>query len=83
MCVAVPAKILSIQDSLARVELGGIERSASLQLTPEAKPGDYVLIHAGFAIQVLDEQEAKETLDLFQELAAMERDESAERGTSG
>lgn len=76
MCVAVPAKILSIQGSLARVELGGIERSASLQLTPEAKPGDYVLIHAGFAIQVLDEQEAKETLDLFQELAALENGES-------
>ncbi len=76
MCVAVPAKILSIQDSQARVELGGVERSASLQLTPEAKPGDYVLIHAGFAIQVLNEQEAQETLDLFQELAALESDES-------
>jgi hydrogenase expression/formation protein HypC len=83
MCVAVPAKILAIQDSLARVELGGVERSASLQLTPEAKPGDYVLIHAGFAIQVLDEQEAKETLDLFQELAALESGESRGKEPKG
>jgi len=59
---------------MARVEVGGIERSASLQLTPEAKPGDYVLIHAGFAIQVLDEQEAQETLKLFEELGAAGKD---------
>jgi hydrogenase expression/formation protein HypC len=74
MCVAIPARILSIDDFTARVEIGGIERSASLRLTPEAKPGDYVLIHAGFAIHVIDEQEALETLRLFEELAALEKD---------
>jgi hydrogenase expression/formation protein HypC len=74
MCVAIPTKIKSIQDSMARVEIGGVERSASLLLTPEAKPGDYVLIHAGFAIHVIDEQEAMETLKLFQEIEALEKD---------
>jgi hydrogenase expression/formation protein HypC len=72
MCVAIPARIKSVQGSLARVEIGGVERSASLQLTPEAKPGDYVLIHAGFAIHVIDEQEAMETLKLFEELEALQ-----------
>jgi hydrogenase expression/formation protein HypC len=74
MCIAIPARIKSIQDSMARVEIGGVERSASLLLTPEAKPGDYVLIHAGFAIHVIDEQEAMETLKLFQEIEALEKD---------
>lgn len=74
MCVAIPARIKSIQESTARVEIGGVERSASLLLTPEAKPGDYVLIHAGFAIHVIDEQEAMETLNLFQEIEALEKD---------
>jgi hydrogenase expression/formation protein HypC len=74
MCVAIPARIKSIQESTARVEIGGVERSASLLLTPEAKPGDYVLIHAGFAIHVIDEQEAMETLKLFQEIEALEKD---------
>jgi hydrogenase expression/formation protein HypC len=74
MCVAIPARIKSIQESTARVEIGGVERSASLLLTPEAKPGDYVLLHAGFAIHVIDEQEAMETLKLFQEIEALEKD---------
>jgi hydrogenase expression/formation protein HypC len=74
MCVAIPARIKSIQESMARVEIGGVERSASLLLTPEAKLGDYVLIHAGFAIHVIDEQEAMETLKLFQEIEALEKD---------
>jgi hydrogenase expression/formation protein HypC len=73
MCVAIPARIKSIEESLARVEIGGVERTASLRLTPEARPGDYVLIHAGFAIHVIDEQEAQETLRLFEELGALEK----------
>lgn len=80
MCVAIPARILSIADFTARVEIGGIERTASLRLTPEAKPGDYVLIHAGFAIHVIDEQEARETLKLFREIEALEEEKAeAER----
>lgn len=69
MCLAIPAKIISISDDIAEVELDGVIRKTSLMLTPEAKIGNYVLLHAGFAIQVLDEAEA---LDLLRDLEAME-----------
>ena len=59
MCLAFPAKIISIKDSLATVERAGVKRDASLMLLPNAKIGDYVLIHAGFAMQVVDEEETK------------------------
>ena len=59
MCLAFPAKIISIKDSLATVEKSGVKRDASLMLLPNAKIGDYVLIHAGFAMQVVDEEEVK------------------------
>lgn len=57
MCLAFPAKILEVKDSLATVERSGVKREASLMLLPEAKVGDYVLIHAGFAMQFIDERE--------------------------
>jgi len=69
MCLAVPALIKSINGYLAEVELGGVTRQASLQLTPEAKVGDYVLLHTGYAINVIDEEEARETLKLLEEIA--------------
>ncbi len=75
MCVAIPAKIISVNGLMAVVEVGGVSRQISLQLTPEAKMGDYVLVHAGFAINIVDEVEAEETLKLFAEL---ERLSSAE-----
>lgn len=75
MCVAIPAKIISVNGLMAVVEVGGVSRQISLQLTPEAKMGDYVLVHAGFAINIVDEVEAEETLKLFAEL---ERLNSAE-----
>ena len=59
MCLAFPAKIISIKDSLATVERAGVKRDASLMLLPNAKIGDYVLIHAGFAMQIVDEEETK------------------------
>ncbi len=68
MCVAIPAKIISIDGLIAQVEVGGVSRQVSLQLTPAAKKGDYVLVHAGFAINIVDETEAQETLKLFAEL---------------
>ncbi len=73
MCVAIPAKVKSIQGTQARVEIGGVEREISLQLTPEVTPGHYVLVHAGFAIHVIDEEEALETMKLFEELDAFEK----------
>ena len=68
MCLAVPAKILSIQDALAKVELSGVTKDVSLMLLPEAQVGDYVLVHAGFAMQKVDEKEAEETYALLNEM---------------
>jgi hydrogenase expression/formation protein HypC len=70
MCLAVPARITSIDGFNAVVDMGGVTRETSLQLVPDARLGDYVLIHAGFAIQTLDEQDALETLRLFDQLLA-------------
>ncbi len=80
MCLAIPVKIISIKDKDAEVEIGGIVREASLWLTPEAKVGDYVLLHTGYAISVIDCKEAEETLRLFGELA--EAAEEAENEAS-
>ena len=68
MCLAVPAKIISIQDALAKVELSGVTKDVSLMLLPEAQVGDYVLVHAGFAMQTVDEKEAEETYALLDEM---------------
>ena len=75
MCLAVPTLVKSIDGQFAQVEIGGIERRISLALTPEARVGDYVIVHTGFAISVLDQNEALETLKLFDELAAFEQAE--------
>ena len=74
MCVAIPARVKSIEGWIADVEVGGVSRKVSVQLTPEGRKDDYVLVHAGFAIHVIDEQEARETLKLFEELGALETD---------
>lgn len=76
MCLAIPAKIASIdENNLATVDILGVTRQASIDLTPQAQVGDYVLVHAGFAIEVVSEEHAQETLDLireFPELADVE-----------
>ena len=68
MCLAVPMRVVAIRDSLATVELHGVTREASLMLLPEAKVGDYVLVHAGFAMQVIRETDAEETEALWAEM---------------
>lgn len=68
MCLAVPGKVLERQDMLATIEVGGVTRKVSLMLLPETQVGDFVLIHAGFAVQRIDEDEAEKTLALFKEL---------------
>jgi len=70
MCLAVPGKIISLKNSNAEVDFSGVRRAVSLDLVPDAKKNDYVLVHAGFAIQVLDPKEAEETLKLFKEIYA-------------
>lgn len=73
MCLAIPAKIVEFgEDGLATVDILGATREISTDLTPQAEVGSYVLVHAGFAIEVVDEQFAQETIDLikqFPELA--------------
>lgn len=71
MCLAIPALIKTIEDREAEIEIGGMSRRISLWLTPEVEVGDYVLVHTGYAINVLDQEEAEETLRLFQELAEL------------
>lgn len=73
MCLAVPLRIKSIKGTLAEVEMGGVLLKVSLILTPEAQEGDYVIVHTGFAISVLNEEEAQETLALFAELEEASR----------
>ncbi len=69
MCLAIPGKIISKEGDLARVDFGGVVREVSLKLTPEAREGDYVIVHTGYAISVLDEREALETLKMLEELS--------------
>jgi len=81
MCLAIPGRVVDVQGDVqgddptllrGRVDFGGTRREISLAYTPDAKPGDYVLVHVGFALQIIDEEEARrslETLDaLFLEL---------------
>jgi hydrogenase expression/formation protein HypC len=72
MCLAIPVLIKSIEDKEADVEIGGITRRISLWLTPEAEVGDYVLVHTGYAINVLDQEQAEETLALLRDIAEAE-----------
>ena len=72
MCLAIPVLIKSIENKEAEVEIGGVTRRISLWLTPEANVGDYALVHTGYAINILNQEEAEETLRLLQEIAEAE-----------
>lgn len=73
MCLAIPTKILSIDaDRNAVVELGGVTRQIGLIMTPEAVVGDYVLVHTGYAISLLSEEEALASLETFAEIARIQ-----------
>ena len=72
MCLAIPVLIRSIKDKEAEVEIGGITCRISLWLTPEAQVGDYALVHTGYAINILDQEDAEETLRLLEEIAEAE-----------
>lgn len=79
MCLAIPAKIVSEpnDNSMAEVDILGVKRHVSLMMTPAAKVGDHVLVHAGFAIQVVDEEFAAETLEMFKLMGIKNADELA------
>ena len=69
MCLGIPGKVVEIEKNVAKVDVGGILRDISIDLCPDVSIGEYVLIHTGFAIQKVDEEEAKETLDLLTKMA--------------
>jgi len=69
MCLGIPGKVLEVEKNVAKVDVGGLLRDVSLDLCPDVSVGEYVLIHTGFAIQKVDEEEAKETLELLRQLA--------------
>lgn len=75
MCLAIPGKILDTDEiagnRIARVQFGGITRQAYLDFVPEAQPGDYVLVHVGFAISRVDEAEAQRTFDVLEQMGLL------------
>ncbi len=83
MCLGVPGKITEIYEHeglrRCKIDFGGVVREACLDFVPEAVVGDYALIHVGFAISLVDEQEAQETLELLREIASVEEELGLER----
>jgi len=73
MCLAIPLKLLTISADGREgvVDMGGAEKVVGLDLTPQVRPGDYVLVHAGMAIETMDEEEAETTLAAFREFASV------------
>jgi hydrogenase expression/formation protein HypC len=65
MCLGIPMKIKKIKGAFAKVEIGRLTRTINIQMLPKAKVGDYVIVHAGFAIEKLDPHKARETLRLI------------------
>jgi hydrogenase expression/formation protein HypC len=84
MCLAVPGKIMEVYGSnglrMAKVDFGGVVREACLEYVPEAKPGDYTVIHVGFAISLLNEEEAQATLDALRAIADLVPDPESSEG---
>lgn len=76
MCLAIPARITEIgENRMSTVDIMGVTRKVSLDIVPEAVEGDYVLVHAGFALQVIDEETAKDTLELLKEIPFFQEEE--------
>ena len=76
MCLGIPGKIIDIYNDrglrMCKVDFGGVVREACIETIPEARVGDYTIIHAGFALNLLSEEDAKETLDLLREMLNFE-----------
>ena len=84
MCLGVPGKILEIYEveslKMGKVDFGGVKREACLEYVPEAQVGDYVIVHVGFAISLLSEEEAQETLEMLREMIDLEDELGPETG---
>ena len=68
MCLAIPMKVVEVNENKGIVETGGILKSVDMSLVPQVQAGDYVIVHAGFAIERMNEAEARNTLDLFDDM---------------
>ena len=79
MCLAVPARVESIDGDFADVDFGGTRKKVCVTLLPELEVGEYVIIHTGYAIEKMKPEEAKKTLALFEEMAQMEAEMSQDR----
>ena len=85
MCLAIPGKIIEINASskptMGKVSFGGIQKDICLEWVPEAKVGQYVIVHVGFALSTMDEDEAMETLKLIEDMERQSPDKSADEAT--
>ena len=79
MCLAIPSKITKIENNMATIDVDGVQREASLLLLEDANVGEFVIVHAGFAIQKIDESAAQETLSLLREAAGLVKKREGER----
>jgi len=68
MCLGIPARVVQVDGTIGKAQIGGVRREVDLRLVEDVRVGDYVILHAGFAIQKLDEKEATETLSLLEEM---------------
>ncbi|MEA3326810.1 MAG: HypC/HybG/HupF family hydrogenase formation chaperone [Chloroflexota bacterium] len=84
MCLGIPGKILSIYEDhgtkMAKIDFGGVSREVCIEIIPEAKPGDWTVVHAGFALNLLSEKDAQETLNILREMSELaEQEENIHR----
>ncbi len=77
MCLAIPAKIIELEDEMATVEVGGVRRRVSCLMVPDLKLGDYVITHAGFALHKVEEADALASIELLRDLTNMVPQEGA------
>ncbi len=73
MCLAIPMKLISIKGNKGVVELSGVKKEISLNLLSNVEIGDYLIVHAGFAIEKLNEEEAKKTLEIWEEIENIQK----------
>ncbi len=83
MCLGIPGKIIELYEQsslhMAKIDFGGVTREACVETLPDAKVGDYTIVHAGFALNLLSEEEALETLSMLREIGAIEEELNAGR----
>ncbi len=83
MCLAIPARIVEMTGDTATVDMEGVRRNVSTMLLPDARVGEYVIVHAGFAIGRLDQKEAEETLKMIREVLGSEQSHDDEGRSAG